>query len=441
VRHAATPFDLLTGRLSRHGTFRRLLLGQVGSAFGGQIGALAIPTIAIVGLHAGAMEVGILAALPWLPGLILGIPIGVFIDRVPRRAVMIGAEAGRWLVLAPLALVVLAHAVTLLHLYAAALLTGVLGTVFDIAYQSFMPSTLAEDELLSANSTVDVVKAPALVGGPAAAGFLLSSIGPAAGLLANAGGSAASLVSLLAISDPTTDQKPGAKATGVLADLRDGVLLVARSPVLRAIATAGGVSNLGVFMFGSVSLLFAYRHLHLSPLLVGVVFAIGNLGYLFGAAVAPLWVRELGLGRTLALSQLFLAISLFATPLAIFTMPVVLFAAAELLQNVTSEVFNLNQVSLRQAITPRALLGRMNATVRVGIVGAIPLGTLLGGYLGTTLGVVPTMVIGAAITLLAPLFVLAGPLIKVRTLARPEPVPQLSGQPAAAGLMAEPARA
>jgi hypothetical protein len=336
---------------------------------------------------------------------------------------MLGAESGRWLVLAALAVVVLSRSVTFYHLYVAALATGILGTIFDLAYQSFLPSTLAEDELLNANSTMDVVKTPALVGGPAAAGFLISGIGPAAGLFANALGSAASLASLLAIRGGEAFRKPGSKPKSLFADLRDGVAVVARNPILRTIATAGGISNLGVFMFSSVSLLFAYRDLHLSPLLVGAVLAIGNLGYLLGAAAAPLWVAELGLGRTLALSQLFLAISLFATPLALLTMPLVLFAVSELLQNLTSEVFNLNQVSLRQAITPRELQGRMNATVRVGIVGAIPIGTLAGGYLGVTVGVVPTMVIGAAIALLAPLFVLSGPLIRMRTLAVPEPAP------------------
>ena len=146
---------------------------------------------------------------------------------------------------------------------------------------------------------------------------------------------------------------------------------------------------------------------------------------------APAWVRQLGLGRTLALSQLFLALSLFTAPLSMFGMPFVLLAASQLLQNVNSEIYNLNQVSLRQAMTPAHLQGRMNATVRVAILGAIPIGTLLGGYLGTTLGVVQTMLIAASICLLAPLFILSGPLIRLRQLEtppKPEPELVLEGQ-------------
>jgi predicted MFS family arabinose efflux permease len=217
----------------------------------------------------------------------------------------------------------------------------------------------------------------------------------------------------------TLEQGPENRRAGLVDDLLSGVSLVVRTPILRAVVTAATVSNLGTFMFSSVSLVFAYRYLHLSPVLVGSILAIGNLGFLAGAAGAPLWVKELGLGRTLALAQLFLALSLFTTPLSLLAMPVALFAASQLLQNLTSEVFNLNQVSLRQAITPRRLQGRMNATMRTGIVGVIPVGMVLGGYLGTTLGVVETMFLGAAIALLAPLFILSGPLIRIRGFEEP----------------------
>ena len=425
----------LTGPITRHPAFRRLLAGQVGFAFGAQAGALAVPTIAIVGLHASPMDVGILAALPWLPAPILGMPIGVLVDRLPRRPLMIGSEAGRWLVLIALTTLVISRTETLYHLYVASLVLGLIGTVYDIAYQSFMPSTLSEDELLDANSVVDVAKTPALVGGPALGGALISGIGPASALVAYCAGSLASLLSLRGIQTREPVGRPEKRS--LLNDLVAGVRLVLGNPTLRTIATAGAISNLGAFMFSAVSLVFAYRDLGLSPILVGSVLAVGNLGYLIGAAAAPMWVSELGLGRTLALSQLFLAISLFVTPLSLLAAPVAVFAISQLLQNLTSEVFGLNQVSLRQAITPRELQGRMNATVRVGIVGAVPVGTLLGGYLGTTLGVVETMLIGAAISLAAPLFILSAPLIRLRRI-EVQPVVPLALVELAETLVAEP---
>jgi len=426
-----TVFGLLfNDHLPRHGAFRRLLQGQVLSTFGGQMGALAVPTVAIVSLHASPMEVGILAALPWLPAPLVGLPVGVIIDRLPRRPVMIASEVGRWLMLAALAFGVLTGTITLLQLFVVATVTGILGVFFDTAYMAYVPATLEGDEILHANSAITVAKAPALVGGPALAGFTIQALGPAGALIANSAGNLLSGLLLVSIRGPEGPDRRRRRRS-LFEELREGVDVVVKNPVLRTIATATGVSNVGVFMFASVSLVFAYRLLLLPPWLVGVVLAVGNLGFVLGAAAAPAWVRQLGLGRTLALSQLFLALSLFTAPLSMFGMPFVLLAASQLLQNVNSEIYNLNQVSLRQAMTPAHLQGRMNATVRVAILGAIPIGTLLGGYLGTTLGVVQTMLIGASICLLAPLFILSGPLIRLRQLEtppKPEPELVLEGQ-------------
>jgi MFS family permease len=195
---------------------------------------------------------------------------------------------------------------------------------------------------------------------------------------------------------------------------------------LRSIATATAVSNLGVFMFTSVSLVFAYRSLHLSAALIGLVIAAGNLGFVLGAVAAPAAMRRLGLGRTLALSQLFLAFSLFFAPLALFGMPVVLLGGSLLLQNLHNNVYAINQITLRQSITPRQAQGRMNASMRAVIVGAVPLGSVLGGYLGTTLGLPQTMLLGGAIALIAPLFLLGSPVVKLHVAPQRAPEPVVS---------------
>ena len=423
---------LIAGPLRDHPVFRRLLATQVTLSFGQQFSALALPTVAILFLNAGPMEVGILAALPWVSSPILGPFAGTLIDRFPRRPVMVAADTGRMLCLLAIAIGLLAGQLTLYQLYVIAFVFGCLGLFFDVAFQANMPATFNNRELLEANSRVELARSPALVGGAALAGIVISGVGPARGLFATSLTFLFSAINIAGIKVPEAPLAPRGARETVLRQMAGGFAMVIRNPILRSIATATAVSNLGVFMFASVSLLFAYRSLHLSAALIGFVIAAGNLGFLLGAAVAPTAVRRLGLGRTLALSQLFLAFSLFFAPLALFGVPVVMLAGSLLLQNLHNNVYAINQITLRQSITPRREQGRMNATMRAAIVGAVPVGSVLGGYLGTTLGLPQTMLLGGAIALLAPLFLLSGPVVRLRVAPQRPPEPEfVSVQPVA----------
>ena len=423
---------LVAGPLRDHPVFGRLLATQVTLSFGQQLTALALPTIAILFLNAGPMEVGILAALPWVSSPVLGPLAGALIDRFPRRPVMVGADAGRFLCLLAVAVALLVGELSLYQLYVIAFLYGCLGLCFDVAFQANMPAAFSDGELLEANSRVELARSPALVGGAALAGLVISGIGPARGLFGTSVTFLFSAINIAGIKTPEAPRPAPVGREGLLRQMLGGVTMVARNPILRSIASATAVSNLGVFMFTSVSLLFAYRTLHLSAALIGLVIAAGNLGFLLGAAAAPAAVRRFGLGRTLALSQLFLAFSLFFAPLALFGMPAVLLAGSLLLQNLHNNVYAINQITLRQAITPRQAQGRMNATMRAVIVGSVPLGAVLGGYLGTTLGLPQTMLLGAAIALLAPLFLLGGPVVRLQVAPQraPESMPAPVALPA-----------
>jgi MFS family permease len=415
---------LVAGPLRGHPVFGRLLVTQVTLSFGQQLSALALPTVAILFLNAGPMEVGILAALPWLSSPLLAPLAGALIDRFPRRPFMVGADAGRFLCLLAVAIGLLVGELSLYQLYVIAFLYGCLGLCFDVAFQANMPASFSDGELLEANSRVELARAPALVGGAALAGLVISGIGPARGLFGSSLTFLFSAINVAGIRVPEPPPPARAGRETLLRQMAGGIAMVARNPILRSIASATAVSNLGVFMFTSVSLLFAYRTLHLSAAVIGFVIAAGNLGFLLGAAAAPAAVRRLGLGRTLALSQLFLAFSLFFAPLALFGMPAVLLAGSLLLQNLHNNVYAINQITLRQSITPRQSQGRMNATMRAVIVGSVPLGSVLGGYLGTTLGLPQTMLLGGAIALLAPLFLLGGPVVRLHVAPPrvPEPV-------------------
>lgn len=416
---------LVGGPLRHHPVFGRLLATQVTLSFGQQFSALALPTVAILFLNAGPMEVGILAALPWVSAPILGPVAGTLIDRFPRRPVMVAADTGRFLCMLSIAISLLAGQLTLYQLYVIAFLFGCLGLFFDVAFQANMPAAFSDRELLEANTRVELARSPALVGGAALAGLVLSGIGPARGLFGTALTFLFSAINIAGIRATEPPPSPRDRRETVLRQTVGGMAMVARNPILRSIATATAVSNLGVFMFTSVSLVFAYRSLHLTAALIGFVIAAGNLGFVLGAVAAPLAMRRLGLGRTLALSQLFLAFSLFFAPLALFGMPVVLLAGSLLLQNLHNNVYAINQITLRQSITPRQAQGRMNATMRAVIVGAVPIGSVLGGYLGTTLGLPQTMLLGGAIALLAPLFLLGGPVVRLHVAPQRELEPVL----------------
>ena len=413
---------LFGGPLRENPVFRRLLASQVTLSFGQQLSALALPTVAILFLNAGPMEVGILAALPWISSPLVGPFAGTLVDRLPRRPVMVASDCGRFLCLLAVAISLMAGQLTLYQLYVIAFLFGCLGLFYDVAFQANLPSTFGDGELLEANSRIELVRSPALVGGAGLAGLVISGLGPARGLFATALTFLFSAITLSGIKQPEAMPTASGARGSLLGETVGGMAMILRNPILRSIATATAVSNLGLFMFLSVSLVFAYRSLHLSAALIGLVIAAGNVGYLIGASLAPMAARRLGLGRTLALSQLFMAFSLFFAPLALFGMPVILLSASLLLQNLHTNVYAINQITLRQSITPRQSQGRMNASMRAVILVAVPFGSVLGGYLGTTLGLPQTMLLGGAIALLAPLFLLASPVFRLAVAPRRAPL-------------------
>ena len=198
-------------------------------------------------------------------------------------------------------------------------------------------------------------------------------------------------------------------------------MVVFKNPILWRIAGCTATTNFGsIMVFGAVLLVFVYRDLHLSAAVVGVIFAIGSVGGLLGALMASWISRRFGLGLTLGVTIVVGGLCLLLTPLALLGAPIIVLSATGLVSGLTIPVYNINQVSLRQAITPDRVQGRMNATMRTIVWGTFPLGGLLGGILGTTVGVVQTIILGGLISTLAALWIFVGPVIRVKE--QPEPV-------------------
>jgi predicted MFS family arabinose efflux permease len=230
------------------------------------------------------------------------------------------------------------------------------------------------------------------------------------------------LISALALlSIRKQEPKPQATADpNFFKEMKDGARVVLGSRILRSIAACTATWNLGSQMAFVVLLIFAYRDLRLSPGLVGVIFSVASLGVLFGAWVAGTLSMRFGLGRTIVLSSLG-SIGFLIIPLSVLGFPIEVLACAQFIIQATSAVYNINQVSLRQAITPDELQGRMNATMRTIVWGTIPLGSFLGGVLGESIGVVMGIIVGGIVSTLAFLWILFSPVIALKS------IPKLGG--------------
>jgi predicted MFS family arabinose efflux permease len=414
---------VLGGRLWRHPDFLKLWAGETVSQFGSQVTLLAVPTVAILILHAGPFQVGVLSALEFLAFPTLGLIAGVYADRLRRRPIMISCDLGRLLALGSIPVAFAFGVLTLEQLYVVALLTGIFTVFFDVSYQSYLPALVDRPNLIEGNSKLEVTRSAAQVSGPAVAGLLIQWIGGARAVAIDAISFLASAIALATIRKPEPEPQPGTAsgASGFIPEMREGIDVVFKSPILWRIASCTGTTNFGSNMiFGAVFLVFAYRDLHLSAGVVGIIFGISSVGGLVGALLASWASRTLGLGTTLGVAIVVGGFAELATPLALIGAPVIVLSTLGLIANVTIPVYNINQVSLRQSITPDRVQGRMNATMRTIVWGTIPLGAFFGGILGTAIGVVNTILLGGAISALAAIWIFLGPVGRLKE--QPTPV-------------------
>jgi MFS family permease len=410
----------LGGRLWRNGDFMRLWVGQTISEAGTQVSQLAIPTVAILILRASPFQVGLLTALEFLPFPVLGLVAGVYADRLKRRPLMIASDLGRMVALVTIPIAFSLGLLTIEQLYAVALVVGVFNVFFGISYQSYLPALIDRADLVEGNSKIEVSRSTAQLAGPAIAGFAIQAIGAAEAILIDAVSYLVSAFSIWLIKKPEPQPAPATASgrTGFWHEMWEGIQVVIHNPTLWKIAGCTATANLGSNMVFAVALIFMYRNLHLGPAVVGVIFAVGAVGGLLGAVSTSAVVTRLGVGVTLLISILGEGL-LMATPLAAQTNAPAFLSALFFFQFLIGAPYNITQVSLRQAITPDRVQGRMNATMRTIVWGTIPIGSVVGGILGTVIGVVPTIVLGGFIALLAAGWILAGP---IRIRVQPDPV-------------------
>jgi MFS family permease len=399
----------------------RLWTAQTISQFGTQVTLLALPLAAIVVLDASAFEVALLGALEWTPWLLFSLPVGAWVDRVVRKPILVFADIGRALVLLSVPIAYGFDALTIWQLYGVGFATGVLTVFFDVAYQSYLPSLVDRSQLQEGNSKLEISRSGAQLAGPGIAGVLVALVTAPVAILADAVSFVASALFLGAIR---RQEEPVQRAehTRLRTEIVDGLRYVLTHPILRPSMAFVAVSNFfGSVMF-SILLVYAVRDIDLSPAAIGVVFGLGNVGFLVGAALSARISTRVGVGSTMVAAAALVGWPLLLVPLAPKELAPPIFVAAVGLASFAGVIYNVVGLSLMQAITPDRLLGRMNASRRFVVWGTIPLGSLAGGALASVIGVRETLFVGAIGGSLAFLPVLFSP---IRSIDRiPEELPE-----------------
>ena len=422
------------GGLWRDRDFLKLWAGQTISMVGSQVDDLALGFVAIAVLDASAFEVAVLGTLNFLPFLLFTLPAGVWVDRVRRRPILIGGDFARAALLATIPIAYVADALTLWHLYAVVFLVGLCQVFFDVAYQSYLPSLIERDQIIDGNSKLEVSRSAAQVGGPGLAGALVEIFTAPYAVLVDAASFAASGLFLLGIrrrEETPIRQTVGGRTTSLWADLREGLRFVLRNPNLRAQAGCTATSNLFSSVAFSIFLVYAVRELRLSAGVIGLVFSIGAAGSLLGALTATRISKRFGIGATtIATAAFFGPATLLVAAAPAGNAAIGFLVAAQLAFGFSVVVYNIVQVSYRQAICPPRLQGRMNSVMRFLVWGTIPIGTLAGGALATWMGLRETILVGAVGGGLAFLWIVFSPQRRLREL--PAPVEDVAAEPARA---------
>ena len=404
--------------LFRHPAFRRLWLGDAISQFGSQLSGLALPVLAVEVFAASPLEMGVLEACAMVAFLVLGLPTGVWVDRMSKRRVLVVADLVRAAAICSIPGAILLGVGSLTQLFVVAVVTGAARVFFDVAWQSYLPILLRADQLVDGNAKLSATQSVAGVAGPAAGGVLLDVLAPSSVLAIDGASFLASAACIRAIED---DEVPRAAAQrrALREEVAEGLRFVLGDLLLRRITICTAVGNLAFAMSSALAVLYLLRQLDQSAVQVGIMYAVGSIGALAAAGSLTAITRRIGEGRTIPVAAATGAVALVGLPVADqLPIPImVTVCTASLVGGWSAVAYNVTQISFRQRLCPPELLARMNASVRFLVWGTIPLGSLLGGALASAIGIVPTLWIAVAIALLAALPVALSPLMRMRELS------------------------
>ncbi len=411
------PPERMRGGLFRHHDFRQLFFGDTISQFGTQLTMLALPVLAIRVLGADAFQMGLLATCEFLAFLVIGLPAGAWVDRWRKQRVLIANDLLRAVALGSLPLAWALDVLTFAQMLVVALVIGCCTVFFDVAYQSYLPDIVEPDHIGEGNAKLQASQSVAMIGGPALAGVLIKVLGAPLTILFDAVSFAGSALFIRRIRHvdtppPREDRRP------LHIEIREGLAFVLKHPLLWRITACTSLSNFFGSVSGAMLVLYALR-IGLDEGQLGLGFGIGAAGGLLGALVATRVTAWVGEGRVIPLSSFVWMPAAFLMALAGTVIdPMAAIIGYMLLKSFGVVLYNVTQVSFRQRLCPRNMLGRMNASIRFLVWGVMPIGSFVGGLIGHNYGLRAVFWVEAVGVIIAALPVLISPLLTMRDLPR-----------------------
>ena len=397
------------------GEFAKFWLGQSVSMLGNQFTQLALPIAAAVALHATAIEMGFLGAMRFAPAILIGLPAGVWLDRTKRKPVLVVSQLVSAAALATIPAAAVLHALTIGQLYVVAFLAGGAATFQGIAQTAFVPSIVGRDRLVEANSRIQSSLTVANLLGPGVAGAAVQALTAPVAITFDAFSFlVGSLTSAWTRAHETAPSGPGHRP---LAEAIEGQVWLWRQPLVRAITLTIVLNNGGGNVTFAVFILYFVTQVGITPFQLGLIFAIGGVASLLGAQLSRPLVARGWLGPVMAVGAGLVVLGQAGTLVAAFAPRhevLAILIAFSALTGISLMVYNINQQSIRQAVTPDRLLGRVQSGVFVLVALAQVAGSLLGGTIGQVAGLRTAIAIGVLITLTSALPSILSPLRKVR---------------------------
>ena len=395
-----------TTSLWRHADFMKLWTGQTVSQFGSMVTRDALPLIGVLVLRANPWQMGLLSAAGSAPVLFIGLLAGAWVDRLRRRPILIAADLGRAALVLSIPIAALLGRLTFTHLYVVAALAGVLTVFFDVAYQAFLPTLVATEQVFEGNSKLSLTGSLAEIVVPGLTGLMVQIISAPLTLLVDAVSFLGSAFSVALIRLPEPALPPRPPESSVAREIGEGLRVTWGQPLLRAIAMSTAWGDFFGGFYGALYSLYALQVLGLTPVVLGLLIACGGLGALIGAAFARPLAQRLGQAPALVLASAMMSVFGFLTPLAGGPRWLVILCLLlpQLIGDLFRASFEISALSLRQVLIPVHLLGRVGASVTFLVGGVGTLGLLAGGLLGSAIGIRPAIWVaalgGAAATLL-----------------------------------------
>ena len=402
----------LTG-LWRNGDFVRLWAGTTVSEFGSLLGALNF--VAVIMLGASPLQIGILGAVGVAPGLVFGLLAGVWADRVRRRPVLVLTNTVRAVSMMSVPAAYALNALSIEHLYVVVFVNGVCRTLFDVCFGAYIPTLVGRDNLTEANGKLEASRAVVETGAFSVGGWIVQLATAMAAVIIDALSFLVAALFFVSIRTPEPAAASAAESTSPQREVWQGLVFVMRHPVLRAVTGSAIAEGLIHGIVGAVVLIYGVRELGFGTGVLATIFAVGGVASFFGATYAEKVTRRYGLGPTMIVGLLLFSAGAFV--LALAQGPMLMKAAiliAWQLFDGAYVMYGINEVSLRQAVTPDRSLGRVMATVRFVGIGVYLVGLLLGGTLAELIGLRATIAVGGTCGLLGALWLFSSKVRKLR---------------------------